>query len=91
MTNVPQKIRDAWADIYRLFDISYSMDGSEQAWIDYWNKANAIIQKYGDDIPLIDVCESVAHMIEHFVKQREKPVNESLPWKKDEDYPYPQE
>ena len=28
VTNVPQTIRDAWADVYRLFDVSYNMNGS---------------------------------------------------------------
>ena len=88
MTNVPQEIRDAWADVYRLFDMNYGMDGSKQAWTTYWEQANKLIQKYGG-IPLLETCESVAHMIETFVKQREKPVNESLPWKKNEAYPYP--
>lgn len=91
VTNVPQTIRDAWTDIYRLFDIHYNMDGSEQAWTEYWNKANAIIQKYGDDVPMLEMTEAVAHLIEHFVKQREQPKNESLPWAKDEPYPYPKD
>ena len=88
MTNVPQKIRDAWADIYKLFDVSYSMDGSDKAWEQYWNKATELIKKYGDDVPMVDILTSVAHMLEFFVEQR-KPKNESLPWKADEDYPYP--
>jgi len=90
MTNVPEDIRNAWADVYRLFDVSYTMDGSEGAWIQYWEKANTMIQKYGDDIPLLEILEAVAHMLEHYVKKREK-KNESLPWKADEPYPYPKE
>ena len=90
MTNVPQKIRDAWADVYKLFDVSYSMDGSDKAWEQYWNKATELIKKYGDDVPMVDILSSVAHMLEFFIEQR-KPKNESLPWKADEDYPYPKE
>lgn len=89
MTNVPEKIRDAWSDVYRLFDISYKMDGSQDAWIQYWDKANKLVQKYGDEIPLLELLESVAHMLEKFCKDREK--NQSLTWKKDEDYPYPKD
>lgn len=91
MTNVPDRIREAWADVYRLFDVSYGMDGSEQAWEQYWNRVNELIQKYGDEIPLLFVLEGTAKMIEFFVKIREKPKNESLPWRADEDYPYPKE
>ena len=89
MTNVPDKIREAWADIYRLFDVSYGMDGSEEAWDQYWSQATELIQKYGDEIPLLFVLEGTATMIEFFVKQREKPKNKSLLWNADEDYPYP--
>lgn len=89
MTNVPEKIREAWADVYRLFDVSYQMDGSQEAWIQYWNKANKLVQKYGDEIPLLELLESVANMIAKFCKDRE--TNSSLTWDKDEDYPYPKE
>jgi hypothetical protein len=91
MTNVPKDIRDAWAEIYTLFDICYCMDGSEKAWEEYWGKATNLIKKYGDRVPMVDMMSSVAHMIEFFVKQREQPKNESLPWKADEDYPYPKD
>ena len=93
MTNVPQTIRDAWTDIYKLFDISYGMDGSDEAWRQYWNRANEIVKKYGDGIPLLGMLEETAHLIEHFVEQRKKPKpkNESLPWKADEPYPYPKD
>ena len=87
MTNVPDKIREAWADVYRLFDVSYQMDGTPLAWIQYWDKANKLVQKYGDDIPLLELLEAVAHMIAKFCEGREK--NSSLMWDKDEDYPYP--
>ena len=87
MTNVPDKIREAWADVYRLFDTSYPMDGSQEAWKQYWDKANALIQTYDDGIPLLELLESVAHMIAKFVDDRNR--NHSLTWDKDEDYPYP--
>ena len=88
MTNVPQNIRDAWADVYKLFDVSYNMDGSEQAWEEYWNKANALIVKYGDEVPLLELLEQVAHMLEIFVAMRET-GNSILYWGKGEAYPYP--
>ena len=90
MTNVPKEIRDAWADIYKLFDISYNMDGSEDAWIQYWNRANQLIQKYGDDIPMLRILEAYAGIIEAVLNQK-KTDNKSLMWDKDEDYPHPRE
>ena len=94
MTNVPQPIRDAWADVYTLFDVSFKMSNDDRDWQDYWGRANELVKKYGDDIPLLEMFTAVAHMLEHFIKQREKPKekpNESLPWKPDEDYPYPKD
>ena len=88
MTNVPKEIRDALSDVYKLFDISYNMDGSEDAWIQYWNRANQLIQKYGDDIPLLEMIVAIGHMLETFCNQR-KTGNKSLTWHKDEDYPHP--
>ena len=44
MTNVPEKIREAWKDVYVLFDTSYSMDGSDEAWKAYWDKANKLVR-----------------------------------------------
>lgn len=88
MTNVPQEIRDAWADVYRLFDVSYNMDGSEEAWKTFWERANELIRKYDDDIPLLELLESIAHMIEIFINQR-KTENQCLRWDKREGYPHP--
>ena len=90
MTNVPENIREAWKEVYVLFDVTYNMDGSEQAWIEYWDKANKLIQKYGEEVPLLELLEQVAHMIEIFVERR-KTGNTSLYWGKDEPYPYPKE
>ena len=92
MTNVPQPIRDAWADVYTLFDVSYKMDGSEEAWQKYWDKANELIQKYDDIVPLIDIFEAVGKMLATLIENRTvrpQKDNKSLPWKADEDYPYP--
>lgn len=94
MTNVPQPIRDAWTDVYVLFDTSFKMDNSEKDWQDYWEKASKLIEKHGNTVDLVEMFTAVAHILEHFIKQREeqaKKPNESLPWKPDEDYPYPKD
>ena len=88
MTNVPDNIRSAWADVYKLFDVSYNMDESDEAWKQFWDMANKLVVKYGDEIPLLELFESVAHILEIVVARR-KTGNESLYWRKDEDYPYP--
>jgi len=88
MTNVPENIREAWADVYRLFDVSYNMDGSTEAWIRFWDVGNKLIQKYGNDIPVMELLEGTAHALEDITKRRNK--NETLTWDKDEDYPHPQ-
>ena len=88
MTNVPNDIRNAWADVYKLFDVSYGMDGSPGAWEKYWNTATELVKQYGDEIPLLELFEATAHMLEIFVKRRET-GNKTLYWRADEDYPYP--
>ena len=88
MTNVPENIRQCWKELYILFDTNYNMDGSEEAWIQYWKQAKAIVMKYGDEIPLLQICEAIANMIHAFVNKR-KTGNKSVLWGKDEEYPHP--
>ena len=90
MTNVPEKIREAWKEVYVLFDTSYDMRNTQQEWIDYWDRANKLVQKYGDDIPLLELLIAVSHMLEKFNAIRGY-GDVSLEWKADEDYPYPKE
>ena len=90
MTNVPTNFREAIAEVYKLFDVSYLMEGTEDDWKQYWDKGNALIQKYGDDVPLLRLIEAYAGIIETRVSI-EKTGNKSLLWGKDEDYPYPKD
>lgn len=84
MTNVPDDIRSALADAYKVFDISFTMKGTEQDWIEYWNKANNLVKRYGDRIPLLQLMEGYAQIIQDC-----SVGNQSLKWDKDEEYPYP--
>lgn len=86
MTNVPDDIRTALADAYKVFDISFKMKGTEADWIEYWNKANKLVQQYGDRIPLLQLMEGYAQIIQDC-----SVGNQSLKWEKDEKYPYPKE
>ena len=88
MTNVPEKIREALADAYRLFDISYPMTGNEDDWKQYWDKANQLIQKYGDEIPMLNLLVAYAGIIETRLNEQ-RTGNKTLVWTKDEDYPHP--
>ena len=88
MTNVPQEIRDALADAYRLFDISFNMTGTEDEWKEYWDKANKLIQKYGDEIPMLNLLVAYAGIIETRLNEQ-RTGNKTLVWTKDEDYPHP--
>jgi hypothetical protein len=88
MTNVPDKIREAWKDLYVLFDTSYEMHGSDKEWLEYWDKANKLVQKYGDEIPLLEMVIAIGHMIEKFNADRGFGTV-PLEWPKGEEYPYP--
>ena len=88
MTNVPNNFREAIAEAYKLFDVSFLMKGTDEDWIQYWDKANKLIQKYGDGIPMMQLVEAYAGIIATEVKRREKEANIRF-WGKDEDYPYP--
>lgn len=74
MTNVPDRIREFWKDIYILFDRHYLMDVSqEQSWINFWDDGNKIIQKY-DELPcVIDLLSVVSELISKLAAARKKP------------------
>ena len=88
MTNVPDEVRTALADAYKLFDVSYKMKGSIEDWMKYWERANELIQKYDKDVPLLELLTAYAGIIQTLVLHKEK-QNESLLWEKEQDYPYP--
>lgn len=48
MTNVPNEIREMWADLYRLFDVSYNMENSKESWQKFWDTATKIRNKYSE-------------------------------------------
>ena len=90
MTNVPSNFRDAIADVYKLFDVSFLMEGTDEDWKQYWDRANKLVLKYGDDIPLLNLLEAYAGIIQTHITER-KTGNKSLVWGKDEDYPHPRD
>ena len=88
MTNVPERIREAWKEVYVLFDRSYLMEGSEDDWKQYWDSATGLVKKYGNDIPLLEILEATANALQHSVELR-KNGGKMPSWGADEDYPYP--
>lgn len=69
MTNVPQDIREMWADVYRLFDSHYNMPNTAEAWKAFWDKAEEIRQKYNN--PHLGVLlMTVSDMVEYNITQK---------------------
>lgn len=69
MTNVPQDIRDMWADVYRLFDLHYNMDNTAEAWQKFWKQAEEIQAKY-DNPHLLGMVMVVSDMIEYHITDK---------------------
>jgi len=90
MTNVPGNFRDAITEVYKLFDVSFLMEGTDEDWKQYWDRGNMLIQKYGDDVPLLHLLEAYAGIIETRLLEQ-KTGNKMLIWGKDEDYPHPRD
>ena len=88
MTNVPDEIRTALADAYKLFDISFKMEGTQEEWEKYWQHGTELVKKYGDDIPVLNLVEAYAKIIECQIIFRQT-GNKTLMWEKDEEYPHP--
>lgn len=68
MTNLPDNLREMWADIYRLYDRNYNMENTKEAWNAFWEQAKAIQDKYGQvSFRLVVV---VSEMLEEPMKQK---------------------
>ena len=63
MTNVPEDIREAWKEVYVLFDTHYLMDNTEEAWLEFWTKAKEIMVRHKEMKHIMDMLVAVADMI----------------------------
>ena len=73
MTNVPDKIRDMWKDVYILFDSHFLMDTSDQnVWNAFWAEATKINEKYLDIPCVIDLLTTVSEMISKYSVKRNR-------------------
>lgn len=69
MTNVPNEIREMWADVYKLFDLNYNIPNTAEAWSKFWNQAEEIRQKY-DNPHLGVMIIVVSEMIEYHITNK---------------------
>ena len=71
MTNVPDRLRDMWREVYVLFDTHYLMDVENQdSWTQFWEDAKPIYEKYGDIDSLIDLLTFVSELISKMAARR---------------------
>jgi len=77
MTNVPNEIREMWAEIYRLFDRNYLMPNTEDAWNKFWEQAMDIHKKYPKQYHLFKMLTVVGDMISDRMKEEQGLVYEN--------------
>lgn len=70
MTNVPQNLRDMWADAYRLFDLNYNIQNTPEAWKKFWEDAQEIAAKYHQNRYLWVFITTISEMIEDHITER---------------------
>lgn len=72
MTNVPQNLRDMWADIYRLFDVHYPMQNTKDDWDLFWSDAQKLYDKYERNKIVISLVIVASEIIEDRMKSEER-------------------
>ena len=68
MTNVPPKLREMWADAYRLFDIYYKMENNEESWEKFWHDAGGLMAKYKKYHIMDEMVLLITKMIENRIR-----------------------
>lgn len=48
ITNVPDNLREMWADIYKLYDINYNMKNTGEDWKKFWDQATELLHKHNN-------------------------------------------
>jgi len=46
MTNVPDNLREMWADLYRLFDLNYNIKNDAESWKKFWEQVEQLNDKH---------------------------------------------
>lgn len=63
MTNVPQNIRNIWTDIYKLFDLFYLMQNTEDDWNKFWTEGKRIWENSGKSHRVMEAISLVSDVI----------------------------
>lgn len=72
MTNVPNDIREMWADLYRFYDINYKMPNTPEAWLHFWKQAEELKLKYPDQDRLHEFVMVIMEMLEDDRKPKQE-------------------
>ena len=71
MTNVPERIREMWREVYVLFDKHFLMDASKQeSWDAFWEDAHPLVAKYQDIDSFIELIGVVSELLYKFYARR---------------------
>ena len=79
MTNVPQRVRDLWTDVYVLLDRNYLMENNKDSWDSFWQQATEIGEKYKGCPYLIQMFDVVSSMISDRMKRESGQADEKKP------------
>lgn len=73
MTNVPDRVRNLWKELYVLFDKNFLMDVSNQEnWDRFWEEGVEIVKRYNEIPGIIDMLSVISTMISTMAAGREK-------------------
>lgn len=73
MTNVPDRVRNLWKELYILFDKNFLMDVSNQEnWDRFWEEGVEIVKRYNEIPGIIDMLSVISTMISTMAAGREK-------------------
>lgn len=71
MTNVPDRIRKTWKDLYKLFDIHYRMKNTEADWAAFWRDATVIYEESGQNERVMEALILIADVFSDRMKADE--------------------
>lgn len=63
MTNVPERIRKIWTDMYKLFDRYYLMENTEESWQAFWADAHKLREESGFNKQITEACFLISDYI----------------------------
>ena len=68
MTNLPNDIRQMWADAYKLHDIHAKMQNTAEDWELFWKDAREISEKYGGHPLVVQLITTLMLYMEECMK-----------------------